>query len=50
MGARDLEDAEVWWERLEPQRKIQLHRWIETPQKLGQIPGQMELEITERSK
>ncbi|MGV0391505.1 hypothetical protein [Corynebacterium phoceense] len=49
MGDRELAEAEAWWERLDSQRKVQLHRWISPPQKFGQIPGQMELEITERS-
>lgn len=44
MGDED-DDREAWrwWERQEPRRRRQIHRWIESLDKKdsGEIPGQL---------
>lgn len=42
----DDRDACAWWDRQEPKRRRQIHRWIESLDKKPpeQIPGQMTIE------
>lgn len=37
-------DADTWWDRLTPTRKVQIYRWIERPDTfLPPTPGQLAL-------
>ncbi|OZF09842.1 hypothetical protein CH300_00225 [Rhodococcus sp. 15-1154-1] len=47
MSGMDVLNADVWWAKLPPERKCQIHRWIEPGAAGGHAPvrGQIELPI-----
>lgn len=42
---REAAEADDWWHRLPPARRVQIRRWVDPPTPTAEIPGQLTIPI-----